>query len=67
MIRARERVDEILETQKGPGLSSEVENKLAEYIKMVSKRTIDFYTQAEGISGSSVTIDNVEIKKEDLE
>ena len=66
MIRARERVDEILETQKGPGLSSEVENKLAEYIKMVSERSIDFYTQAEGISASSVTIDNIEIKKEDL-
>jgi len=67
MVRAREKVDEILKTQKGPGLTSEVETKLAEYTKMVSERSLEFYTKAEGITASSVTIvDGVEIKRDDI-
>lgn len=66
MIKAREKVDEILKTQKGPGLSAEVEAELAEYTKIVSARTLKDYMRAEGISASSVTLpDGMEIKSDD--
>jgi len=65
MERAREKIEEILNTQKGPGLSTEIEDKLAEYTKMVSKRTFEDYQRAEGIISDSVTLpDGMEIKKE---
>ncbi|MFX0070261.1 MAG: trimethylamine methyltransferase family protein, partial [Candidatus Hermodarchaeota archaeon] len=51
--RAREKVDKILETQKGPGLSTEVEAKIAEYTKEVASRTMDYYQKAEGMEKSA--------------
>ncbi len=65
MERAREQIEEILNTQKGPGLSSEIEDKLAEYTKMVSKRTFEEYQKEEGIISGSVTLpDGIEVRKE---
>ena len=46
---AREKVDGILQKQKGPGLSSEIEAKLSEYTKKVASRTMDYYQKAEGM------------------
>jgi trimethylamine--corrinoid protein Co-methyltransferase len=43
MDRAKEKVGKILETQKGPGLSKEVEIKLSDYYKIISKRTYNEY------------------------
>ncbi|TFG08074.1 MAG: hypothetical protein EU539_03330 [Promethearchaeota archaeon] len=47
--RARDKVDKILEKQKGPGLSPEVEQKIEEYTKKVASRTMDYYEKAEGM------------------
>ncbi len=52
MERARLKVNEILQTQKGPGLSPELEKKIKEYTKMVSKRTMEDYQIAEGLDQS---------------
>ena len=49
MMRAKERVDEILEKQKGPGISSDVNEKLKEYFKKISSRTYDDFRIAEGM------------------
>ncbi|TFG26418.1 MAG: hypothetical protein EU532_09865 [Promethearchaeota archaeon] len=46
---AREKVDEILQKQKRPGLSSEIEARLSEYTKKVASRTMDYYQKAEGM------------------
>ncbi|MBD3254571.1 MAG: hypothetical protein GF383_05735 [Candidatus Lokiarchaeota archaeon] len=53
MDTAREKVNYILETQKGPGLSSEIEAKLEEYTKMVAARTMDDYRKAEEVEDDS--------------
>ena len=45
--RARERVDSILDTQKGPGISEEVEREFEQYFKIVSSRTYDDFRKAE--------------------
>ena len=52
---AREKVNEILEKQKGPGLSEEVESKLAEYTKKVAARTMDEYQILEGLDKTAST------------
>jgi trimethylamine--corrinoid protein Co-methyltransferase len=52
---AREKVNEILENQKGPGLSEDVELKLAEYTKKVATRTMDDYQKLEGLDKSAST------------
>jgi trimethylamine--corrinoid protein Co-methyltransferase len=65
MERAREQIEEILNTQKGPGLSSEIEAKLVVYTKMVSMRTFEEYQKLEGIISDSVTLpDGIEVRKE---
>ncbi len=55
IMRARERVNKILETQKGPGISSEIEGKLQEYYKRIYSRTYDDFRKAEGMEKSDST------------
>ncbi len=57
MDKAREKVEQILSTQKGPGLSPEVEKGIEDYIKMVAKRTMEEYRLAEGFDSSEGSID----------
>ena len=47
--RAREKVNQILETQKGPGISDEVDNQLNNYFKEISSRDMDFFRKAEDL------------------
>ena len=47
--RAREKVDRILESQKGPGISNEVEKFFQVYYKKISSRTYEDYQKAEGL------------------
>jgi trimethylamine--corrinoid protein Co-methyltransferase len=56
--KAQEKVKEILQKQKGPGLEPDVEKKLAEYTKKVASRTMDDYQKAEGMD-ESTSIDSV--------
>ena len=55
IMRARERVDKILETQNGPGVSSEIDAKLQEYFKRICSRTYDDFRKAEGMEKSDTT------------
>ena len=57
MIRAREKVDEILQTQQGPGLSADIELKLSEYFKIVASRSINDYRKLEGMDESGDGVD----------
>ncbi|TFF99554.1 MAG: hypothetical protein EU541_04600 [Promethearchaeota archaeon] len=58
MARAREKIDKILETQEGPGYSSEVDKKLKEYLNLISSRTMDDYRKLEGLDeGESGSMD----------
>ncbi|MFW9941752.1 MAG: trimethylamine methyltransferase family protein [Candidatus Thorarchaeota archaeon] len=57
MDRAKEKVEKILESQKGPGISEEVESRLNEYYKSISTRTYDDYRKLEGMEDSNETID----------
>ncbi|MFW9937225.1 MAG: trimethylamine methyltransferase family protein [Candidatus Thorarchaeota archaeon] len=50
--RARKKVENILETQKGPGLSPQIEEKLNEYFKVVATRTLDDYRKLENMEDS---------------
>ncbi|NHJ21316.1 MAG: hypothetical protein EAX91_10250 [Candidatus Lokiarchaeota archaeon] len=52
--RARAKVDSILETQKGPGISQEVERKFEQYFKTVSSRTYDDFRKAEEMDDMNV-------------
>ena len=52
---AYEKVEEILQKQRGPGLDPDVEKKLAEYTKKVASRTMDDYQKAEGMDKSAST------------
>jgi len=52
MNHAKERVNEILRTQKGPGLDKSILAELNQYIKEVSHRTIDDYKKLEGFDPS---------------
>lgn len=47
--RAREKVNQILETQQGPGISKEVEKQFDEMFKVISSRSMDFFRKAEGL------------------
>jgi len=57
MISAREKVDEILQSQQGPGLSPDIEIKLSEYFKIVASRSINDYRKLEGMDESGDGVD----------
>ncbi len=52
MIVAREKVEEILKSQQGPGLPADIETKLTKYTKMVASRSLDDYRRLEGMDDS---------------
>jgi len=47
--RAREKVNHILENQKGPGISKEVNIQLKERFREISSRTMDYFRKAEDL------------------
>ncbi|MFX0058003.1 MAG: trimethylamine methyltransferase family protein [Candidatus Hodarchaeota archaeon] len=51
---ASKKVENILKTQKGPGLSHQTENELNKYFKVVASRTLDDYRKLEGIDDSKI-------------
>ncbi|MHA1669023.1 MAG: trimethylamine methyltransferase family protein [Promethearchaeota archaeon] len=53
--RAREKVNQILEKQKGPGISNEVERNFQEYYKKISSRTYEDFQKAEGLEKNEGT------------
>jgi trimethylamine--corrinoid protein Co-methyltransferase len=55
--RAKEKVEKILNTQKGPVLSEDIEQKLNDYYKKVSARTYDDYRRLEGLEDSDTKLD----------
>ncbi len=57
MERAREKVDEVLHTQEGPGYSPEVDKKLKEYLKVISTRTMEDYRKLEGMEDENGSVD----------
>lgn len=57
MSRAREKVESILQSQIGPGLSSDIETKLKEYFKIVASRSINDYRKLEGLDESAGPVD----------
>ncbi|TXT63089.1 MAG: hypothetical protein BAJALOKI1v1_790002 [Promethearchaeota archaeon] len=54
--RAREKVDKILETQKGPGYSKEINKELQDYLKIISTRTMADYRKLEGMDGEDGSV-----------
>ncbi|MFW9874751.1 MAG: trimethylamine methyltransferase family protein [Candidatus Thorarchaeota archaeon] len=54
--RAREEVEKILNTQKGPNINEDIEKELIEYYKIISARTYDDYRKLEGIVDSNAPI-----------
>ncbi|MFX1437115.1 MAG: trimethylamine methyltransferase family protein [Promethearchaeota archaeon] len=55
--RAKEKVEKILGTQKGPELNKSIEKELQAYYKVISIRTYDEYRRLEGIENSDKIID----------
>lgn len=55
MQRAQEKVEKILETQKGPGLSEQVEKQLEKYTRKVASRNMNDYRKAEGVEEDDVS------------
>jgi trimethylamine:corrinoid methyltransferase-like protein len=62
MAVAKERVDEILETQKGPDLSPNIEKQIAKYTQIVTSRSLEDYMKLEGIDNSKGSIDVAGVK-----
>jgi len=54
ILRAKEKVDTILDTQKGPGISKDVEEKLEKYFKIISSRSYDDFRKAEDMDEAAV-------------
>ncbi|MBY9011758.1 MAG: trimethylamine methyltransferase family protein [Candidatus Lokiarchaeota archaeon] len=54
ILRAKEKVDTILDTQKGPGISKDVEEKLEKYFKIISSRNYDDFRKAEDMDEAAV-------------
>lgn len=50
--RAREKVERILKTQEGPGLSPHTEDELNKYFKVIASRTLDDYRKLENMEDS---------------
>ena len=66
ITRAREKVDEILESPQTIKLDSNIDRSLKEYMQMVKGRTFDDYKKAEGLMVDSITLpDGIEIKDKD--
>jgi trimethylamine---corrinoid protein Co-methyltransferase len=53
--RAKEKVDQILATQEGPGMDPEIEMQFNAYWEIVKKRTMDDYRRMEGMEDATET------------
>ena len=53
MERAREKVDQILATQEGPGMDPDVEKRFDAYWETIKSRTMDTYRKLEGMEDST--------------
>jgi trimethylamine--corrinoid protein Co-methyltransferase len=63
ITRAREKVDQILQTHKPNDLPRDLDDQLLEFIKKVEFRTFDDYKKAEGLTISKITLpDGIEIR-----
>jgi trimethylamine--corrinoid protein Co-methyltransferase len=63
---AAEMVEEIVQNFSEYELTPEIDKDLKDYMRKVDERTFDYYTQAEGISASGVSLpDEMEIKAYD--
>jgi trimethylamine--corrinoid protein Co-methyltransferase len=64
MVTAKEKAEEILRVQNGPGLPSEVETKLREYYKIIASRSLNEYRKLEGMEESDEPVDIAGFKVE---
>ncbi len=55
MQRAREKVDQILATQEGPGMEPDIEKQFDAYWEIVKKRTMEIYRKLEGMDDVTET------------
>jgi trimethylamine--corrinoid protein Co-methyltransferase len=55
MDRAKEKVDQILATQQGPGMDPEIEKRFDAYWDTVKTRTMDDYRKMEGMEDATET------------
>ncbi len=58
---AKEKVDQILNGFVPKDISSEVESELQSYIKKVEERTLDYYMNAEGLRGGTVSLPGTDV------
>jgi len=63
--RAKDKVEQILQSFNPPDVDKEIENKLLDYIKEVESRTLEDYKKAEGISTGSVSLPGADITVKD--
>ncbi|MBD3193950.1 MAG: hypothetical protein GF317_02775 [Candidatus Lokiarchaeota archaeon] len=56
MERAREKVDKILKEQQGPGYIDDIEKQLRNYLKEISKRTMEDYRRLEDMENSDNSV-----------
>ena len=55
MVRAKEKVDQILATQQGPGMDPDIEKRFDAYWEIVKTRTMDDYRKMEGMEDATET------------
>jgi len=53
IVRAKEKVNLILDNQVGPGIAPEVDKELKEYFKIIASRTMDEFRKVEGLDESN--------------
>lgn len=63
--RAKDKVEQILQSFNPPDVDKEIENELLDYIKEVESRTLEYYKKAEGISAGSVSLPGADITVKD--
>jgi trimethylamine--corrinoid protein Co-methyltransferase len=49
ICKAKEKIEEILKTQKGPGISADLEERINNYIKKMASRSEEEYYKTEGL------------------
>ena len=63
--RARDSVEQILQSFNPPDVDKDIEKKLLDYIKEVESRTLEHYKKAEGISALSISLPGADITVKD--
>lgn len=62
--RAREKVQEALDSHEPPEVPEEIEKQLKEYMKKVEKRSLKDYMEAEDLKSASAPVPGTEIKED---